>query len=182
MQAPKTAPTEAARRRRKPAAHAAAAPDAPPAESAAEPPPLPFRIVNWIGMIDQLASTAANRRLRDLDLTLTDFVMLNHFSHRPEEGRTVGRIAAALQQPQPGVTKTAQKLAARGWLRETPNPADGRSKILHLTPAGGVRHRDAIARLAPDLAAAFDGWSAPEMAALFAALDRLKVWFDAARD
>ena len=48
-------------------------------------PPLAFRIVNWIAIIDQLASTEANRVLRPLGLQLPQFVMLNHFSHRPDE-------------------------------------------------------------------------------------------------
>ena len=56
-------------------------------------PPLAFRIVNWIGIIDQLASTEANRVLRPLGLQLPQFVMLNHFSHRPDEARTVTSVA-----------------------------------------------------------------------------------------
>ena len=99
-------------------------------------PPLAFRIVNWIGIIDQLASTEANRVLRPLGLQLPQFVMLNHFSHRPDEAKTVTSIARALQQPQPGVTKTVQKLVAKGWLRERSSEGDGRSKLLMLTPAG----------------------------------------------
>ena len=76
-------------------------------------PPLPFRIVNWIGIIDQLASTEANRTLKPLGLQMPEFVLLTHFSHRPEEARTVTGVARALQQPQPGVTKNVQKLVAK---------------------------------------------------------------------
>ena len=112
-------------------------------------PPLPFRIVNWIGIIDQLASTEANRLLKPLGLPLPQFVLLNHFSHRPDEARTVTAIARALQQPQPGVTKNVQKLVAKGWLRERTNGDDGRSKLLVLTPAGLAKHRAAIAALMP---------------------------------
>ena len=97
-------------------------------------PPLAFRIVNWIGIIDQLASTEANRVLRPLGLQLPQFVMLNRFSHRPDEAKTVTSVARALQQPQPGVTKTVQKLVAKGWLRERSSEGDGRSKLLMLTP------------------------------------------------
>ena len=81
-------------------------------------PPLAFRIVNWIGMINQLATTEGNRVLKAIGLALPLFVMLNHFSHRPDEARTVTSIARALQQPQPGVPKTVQKLVALGFLRE----------------------------------------------------------------
>jgi DNA-binding MarR family transcriptional regulator len=145
-------------------------------------PPLPFRIVNWIGIIDQLASTEANKVLRPLGLQLPQFVLLNHFSHRPDETRTVTGVARALQQPQPGVTKNVQKLVAKGWLRERTNGGDGRSKLLVLTPAGLAKHRAAVAALTPSLARAFDDWPECDQWMLFAMLDRLKLWFDRDRD
>ncbi len=145
-------------------------------------PPLSFRIVNWIGIIDQLASTEANRVLRPLGLQMPQFVLLNHFSHRPDEPRTVTGVARALQQPQPGVTKNVQKLVAKGWLRERANGDDGRSKLLVLAPAGLAKHRAAIAALAPGLARAFADWPERDQRALFAMLDRLKLWFDQDRD
>ena len=145
-------------------------------------PPLSFRIVNWIGIIDQLASTEANRALKPLGIQMPLFVLLNHFSHRPDEPRTVTGIARALQQPQPGVTKNVQKLVAKGWLRERTNGGDGRSKLLVLTPAGIARHRAAIAALAPGLARAFADWPERDQRSLFALLDRLKLWFDRDRD
>jgi len=145
-------------------------------------PPLSFRIVNWIGIIDQLASTEANRVLRPLGLQMPQFVLLNHFSHRPDEPRTVTGVARALQQPQPGVTKNVQKLVAKGWLRERANGGDGRSKLLVLTPAGLAKHRAAIAALAPGLARAFADWPERDQRSLFAMLDRLKLWFDQDRD
>lgn len=145
-------------------------------------PPLSFRTVNWIGIIDQLASTEANRALKPLGLQMPQFVLLNHFSHRPDEARTVTGVARALQQPQPGVTKTVQKLVARGWLRERANVGDGRSKLLALTPAGLAKHRAAITALMPGLARAFADWPEKDQRTLFALLDRLKRWFDSDRD
>ena len=145
-------------------------------------PPLSFRIVNWIGIIDQLASTEANRVLRPLGLQLPQFVMLNHFSHHPDEAKTVTSIARALQQPQPGVTKTVQKLVAKGWLRERSSDGDGRSKLLMLTPSGLIKHRAAVAALSPGLERAFAGWSQDDRRTLFALLDRVKIWFDQDRD
>lgn len=147
--------------------------------------PLPFRIVNWIGIIDQLASSAANRLLAPLDLPLPQFTMLNHFSHRPgaeSGGHTIMMLARALQQPQPGVTKTAQKLVDKGFLAERANPRDGRSKLLQMTAKGMAAHQAAIAALMPELARAFAGWSTGDMQRLFADLDRLKLWLDADRD
>ena len=137
-----------------------------------------FRIVNWIGIIDQLASTKANRVLRDHDLALPQFVMLNHFSHRPDEGKTVGGIARAMQQLPPAVTKTTQKLLAKGYLREAPSPEDARSKLLFLTAPGRAAHGKAVAALLPELTPAFAGWTAADLEQFWHYLDRLKVWLD----
>ena len=148
-------------------------------------PPLPFRIINWIGIIDQLAGSAANRLLLPLDLPLPQFTVLNHFSHRPgaeSGGHTIMALARALQQPQPGITKTVRKLVDKGFLAERTNPRDGRSKLLQMTSKGIAAHQAGIASLMPELARAFDSWSAEDMQRLFADLDRLKVWLDADRD
>ena len=51
-----------------------------------------------------------------------------------------------------------------------------------MTPRGVAAHQAAIAALMPELARAFDGWSAKDMQRLFADLDRLKLWLDADRD
>lgn len=152
-------------------------PDVPEPQDTAKPDPR-FRIVNWIGIIDQLASTKANRVLRDHDLPLPQFVMLNHFSHRPEEARTVGGIARAMQQQLPAVTKTTQKLVAKGYLREAPSREDARSKHLFLTARGRTAHGRAIAALLPTLAPAFAGWADKELADFWQYLDRLKTYLD----
>lgn len=148
-------------------------------------PLLPFRIINWIGIIDQLAGSAANRLLAPLDLPLPQFIVLNHFSYRPGAeggGHTVMALARALQQPQPGITKTVQKLVDKGFLAERANPRDGRSKLLHMTQKGVTAHQAGIAVLMPELARAFEGWAGEDMQRLFADLDRLKLWLDADRD
>lgn len=152
-------------------------PDKPEPQDVATPDP-GFRIVNWIGIIDQLASTKANRVLRDHDLPLPQFVMLNHFSHRPEDAKTVGGIARAMQQQLPAVTKTTQKLVAKGYLREAPSREDARSKLLFLTARGRTAHRHAIAALLPALAPAFAGWTEEELADFWQYLDRLKTYLD----
>ena len=139
---------------------------------------LGWRIFNWIGIIDQLATTRATRTLAELKLPLPQFVMLNHFSHRPGQAKTVTSIASALQQPQPGVTKTVQKMIARKLLKADPAPGDARSKLLTVTPKGIELHARAIAAFVPQFAEVYADWSDAEMTDLFAKLDRLKVWMD----
>ncbi len=137
-----------------------------------------WRIFNWIGIIDQLATTRAGRALDELKLPFPQFVMLNHFSHRPAEAKTVTSVASALQQPQPGVTKTVQKLVARKFLKADPAPGDGRSKLLTITPKGLEMQARAVAAFVPQFAEVFSGWDDAEMEMLARQLDRLKVWLD----
>jgi len=148
-------------------------------------PPLPFRIINWIGIIDQLAGSAANRLLAPLDLPLPQFILLNHFSYRPGAeggGHTIMALSRAMQQPQPGITKTVQKLVKKGFLAERANPRDGRSKLLQMTAKGAAAHQAGIEALMPELARAFGDWTDDDMQRLYADLDRLKRWLDADRD
>ena len=74
-----------------------------------------------------MTSTEANRLLKPLGLGLPQFVLLNHFSHRPDEARIGDRHRARCQQPQPGVTKTIQKLVDKGCLASRPT-GDGRQR------------------------------------------------------
>ncbi len=136
------------------------------------------KILTWIGIINQLSSTRITRALSALKLPYPQFVLLIHFSHRPEEAQTVTGVASAMQQPQPGVTKTIQKMLAKKLLRAAPSPDDARSKLLHLTPKGAEMHQRALAALVPTFRDLFEPWNEAEMNDLIAKLDRLKVWLD----
>ena len=87
-------------------------------------------------------------------------------------------VAASLQQPQPGITKTVQKLVARKLLKVDPDPKDKRSKLLTITPKGLELHAKAITMFGPRFAEALDGWDEVDLEALFQRLDRLKIWLD----
>ncbi len=136
------------------------------------------RVLTWIGIIAQLMETRAAKVLAAHAMPFPQYVMLNHFSHQPDAPKTITGIARALQQPQPGVTKTVQKMVARRFLRVAPAPEDGRSKLLYLTAKGREAHTKALAALAPAFADLFAGWKPAELDELFGKLDRLKVWLD----
>ncbi len=137
-----------------------------------------FRVFNWIGIIHQLSTTRANQLLRDLPLPWPQFIVLSHLTKPSGQNRTVMQIASALQQNQPGVSKTLAALAERGAVVMEENPADARSKIIRLTPNGRQLYRAAVDRMMPYVGRAFDGWSEQDLGQLFALLDRLKVWLD----
>lgn len=137
-----------------------------------------FRVLNWIGIVDQLSTTLANRLLADTDLPLPQFILLNHINHRPDAEHTVGSIARAFQQPQPGITKTVRKLVDKGFVAEAPNPTDGRSKLLTRTQSGARAYLAAREKLARHAGGLFDDWTEDDLRSLFAALDRLKQRLD----
>ena len=139
---------------------------------------LDFRIINWIGIINQLTSAKMRQLLEGTDVPPPQFSLLNHFSHRPEEGKTVTSVANAMQQPQPGITKTIAKMVAKKFLKEEQHPADKRSKILLLTSKGIEAHQLARQKLMSGMATTFNGWSLDEKEILFDNLDRLKIFLD----
>ncbi|MCF8465764.1 MAG: MarR family transcriptional regulator [Sneathiella sp.] len=143
-----------------------------------ELPSSDFRIINWIGIISQLTDTKMRQLLDGTNVPPPQFILLNHFSHQPEEGKTVSKIAWAMQQPQPGITKTVAKLLKKGFLRAEDNPEDGRSKILYLTDAGEKARQEAQEILESALADTFDGWREWEKKDFFGFLDRLKIYLD----
>ena len=139
---------------------------------------LDFRIINWIGIINQLTSAKMRQLLEGTDVPPPQFSLLNHFSHRHKEGKTVTSVANAMQQPQPGITKTIAKMAAKKFLKEEQHPADKRSKILLLTSKGIEAHQLARQKLMSGMATTFNGWSLDEKEILFDNLDRLKIFLD----
>ena len=137
-----------------------------------------FRILNWIGIIEQLSRNRANKAIGETGLPWPQFILLNHFSHRPQEGKRVTDVARAMQQQQPGVTKTMAAMVKSGLLRIDRDDADGRAKIHYVTEKGLTARQDAIALLLPMIDAAFAGWDTEEMTDLFQTLDRLKIFMD----
>lgn len=139
---------------------------------------LGYRVLNWIGIIEQLSRTSANRALTEIGLPWHHFVLLNHFSHRPAEGKTVTGVASAMQQQQPAVTKTLKAMVAAGLLQVEADAQDGRVKRHFLTDLGLAQHKAAVATISPLVRECFEDWDETEMQRLFDQLDRLKIYLD----
>ena len=141
-----------------------------------------LEVLNFIGIANQLAVTRANQVLAEGSLPFPQFVMLSHFSKDPARPRTVSGIASAFQAPQPGITKTVQKMVRRGYLETRPDAGDGRSKQLFITEAGADAFAKANAALAPLARKAFTDWSEADIHNLHRLLHRLKGWLDENRE
>src|SRR5690606_41503030 len=122
-----------------------------------ELPSSDFRIINWISTISQLSDTTMRQYLDGTDVPPPQYFILNHFNHQPDAHKTVSSVAWAMQQPQPGITKTIAKLLAKGFPRAEDNPADGRSKFLFVTAGGIEAHAEAREWLEAALSPTIEG-------------------------
>ncbi|MDF1730297.1 MAG: MarR family transcriptional regulator [Minwuia sp.] len=136
-----------------------------------------WELLTSVGICAQLLSTRATEALGE-DLPPPQFTMLNHFIRVPPPVKTVGQMAQAFQAPQPGITKTAQKLIAKGFLAAEDDPEDGRRKLLSVTDTGRAAHMAALVRLRPDANLIFGDWSDDDLEELKVPLFRLKHWLD----
>ncbi|MBX9593101.1 MAG: MarR family transcriptional regulator [Roseomonas sp.] len=142
-------------------------------------PPL-FALLNEISIIEHLARNRLERALPE-GLRVSHFVVLNHLV-RMGDGRSLVRIARAVQVERPAMTNTIQKLEARGLVRLEADPRDGRGKLVFLTPAGRAAREEAVAIAQAAIAPVAGDVSAVEVDALLPVLRRLRAALDRARD
>jgi DNA-binding MarR family transcriptional regulator len=96
--------------------------------------PVLFRFFNEIGIIEQLARTKMESRMPD-GMNLSQFSVLNHLVRLDGQWSPL-RLANAFQVTKGAMTNTLTRLEARKLVKISPNPADGRAKIVTLTKAG----------------------------------------------
>lgn len=100
----------------------------------------------WQNRFNQIVHTTLERRLGALNVTVSQWSLMALLYHR--EADTVSDIARRIDLDPGAVTRLADRLQKKGYLRRASDPADRRSVILSLTRAGR--------KLVPDLAAAAD--------------------------
>jgi DNA-binding MarR family transcriptional regulator len=72
-------------------------------------------------------------------------------------------------------------VAERGWIERSPDPADRRSRILRLTPAGLAQMAELSRRTTRMLAERLSDWSDEDVAQLTRLMTRLRASFDDVR-
>lgn len=143
--------------------------------------PIAFEFFNEIGIIDQLAGTILERAL-PAGMTRAQFAVLNHFVRLGHHERSPAQLASAFQVTRPTMTSTLSRLARDGLVAIRDDPADGRAKLVSLTPQGRAAREAAIAAVATVLPL-LDGILDPgEVETILPILRRLRIALDAARD
>ncbi|MEO1240049.1 MAG: MarR family transcriptional regulator [Pseudomonadota bacterium] len=138
-----------------------------------------FRLFNEVGIIEQISRSFLEARLPD-GLIAPHFAVVNHLI-RVKDGRTPMEMARAFQVPKTSMTHTLAGLEKHGFVEMRPNPDDGRSKRVWLTPAGRAFREKAIADLGPVFADLAQGLDPEKIAEILPVLEDIRVFIDTYR-
>ncbi len=143
-------------------------------------PTVLFELFTEIGIIEQLSRALLEARLPD-GLIAPHFAVLNHLT-RGRDGATPVDMARAFQVPKTSMTHTLKGLEKAGYVTLRPNPDDGRSKQVWMTPAGRQLQGEVIAALAPQFIQLAQKTDLEKLSAIKPVLQQLRIVMDAARD
>lgn len=146
-----------------------------------QPPndPPQFQVLNEIGIIDQLSKNRATQLLAP-DLNMSQFIVLNHFARLGGEASLV-ELARRIQVTKGAMTNTVGRLRDKGLLAVSPDPTDGRARLVSLTAAGRLARDRAVKRLVEGLAGLDVVLSEKELSNALVVLRKLREWFDQRR-
>ena len=88
------------------------------------------------GLLLRLPAALDAQMQRDSGLSHFEYLVLANLSEAPERTRRMSALAALANGSLSRLSHVVKRLEARGWIRRTPCPADGRYTNAVLTPAG----------------------------------------------
>lgn len=74
--------------------------------------------------------------LRDVDLTLFEYLVLSHVSETPERRIRMSELAFLANGSLSRLSNVVKRFEQRGWMTRSPDPDDGRYTLAHLTDDG----------------------------------------------
>jgi DNA-binding MarR family transcriptional regulator len=93
----------------------------------------------------------------------------------------IGDLCGLLEVGPSVVSRHVADLEERGWVERVPNPRDGRSWYLRVTPEGERAVEESLTRAGHQLAVTLNDWTDEEIAELSGLLARLRTSFAAQR-
>jgi len=136
------------------------------------------RMTVLLGIIQQLMTTRQNRLFAGRELSLSQFALLNHFTHEPERSWTVTELAEVMEMNQPGITKIVTLLLDKGLLKSTPDKADKRKRYLTISKKGLTLCIETFQSLLPDVSQVFSDWDERSLKQFHKQLEKLMLWLD----
>jgi DNA-binding MarR family transcriptional regulator len=134
-----------------------------------------------LGIIQQLMTTRQNRQFEGRELTLSQFGLLNHFTHEPDKSWTISDLSEVMEMNQPGITKIVTLLVNKKLLLSTPDKLDKRKRHLKITQKGLELCRDTFNSLLPNISQVFGDWDDVSLKQFQQHLQKLMNWLDANR-
>ncbi|WP_246127920.1 MarR family winged helix-turn-helix transcriptional regulator [Amycolatopsis rhizosphaerae] len=89
-----------------------------------------------VGLILRLPSALDTQMRRDAGISHFDYLVLSTLSMTPGRTMRMGELATQAEASLPRLSQVVAKLEKQGWMRRTPDPADGRYTLAELTEAG----------------------------------------------
>lgn len=136
------------------------------------------RMTVLLGIIQQLMTTRQNRLFVGKALSLSQFGLLNHFTHEPERSWTVTELVDVMEMNQPGITKIVNLLVDKGLLKSTQDKVDMRKRYLTITKKGLKICNDTFQSLLPDISHVFSEWDKQSLKQFHKQLEKLMLWLD----
>ena len=96
-----------------------------------------------VGLTIRLPQALDRQLRRDAGLSHFDYQVLVMLSEAPDRRLRMSELGARTEGSLPRLSQVVAKLEARGWVRRTPDPADGRATLAEMTDAGWATIRDA---------------------------------------
>lgn len=138
--------------------------------------PQTFRLLNEIGIIEQLSRNLLERALPD-GLKMSQFVVLNHLVRLGGEW-SPARLAAAFQVTKGAMTNTVNRLETRGLIKVKADPSDGRGKLISITPEGKAMRERCIESVGPKLGELSKELSEEEIHQTLPVLEKIRKYLD----
>ncbi|MFT5810126.1 MAG: DNA-binding MarR family transcriptional regulator [Rubritalea sp.] len=136
------------------------------------------RMTVLLGIIQQLMTTRQNRQFEYKELTLSQFGLLNHFTHESDKSWTITDLANVMEMNQPGITKIVTTLLNKNLLSSTIDECDKRKRYLKITPKGLELCANTFKSLLPEISDVFGDWDSGSLEQFHQQLEKLMVWLD----
>ncbi|KZK98404.1 MarR family winged helix-turn-helix transcriptional regulator [Pseudovibrio sp. Ad26] len=139
-----------------------------------------FSMFVEVGIINQIGSAFLEARLPK-GLLVSHFGVTSHLS-RGFDGATPLELARSFQVAKTTMTHTLSGLEKHGFVELRPNPDDGRSKRVWLTPEGRQFRDDAVQQLEPLFQKLAERFPPEQVSALLPGISEFRAVIDQLRD
>lgn len=92
----------------------------------------------WTGLVSLMLLLPGKLEtpLREVDLTLFEYLVLSHVSEAPNRRIRMSELAFLANGSLSRLSNVVKRFEQRGWMTRSPDPDDGRYTIAHLTAVG----------------------------------------------